>query len=445
MFLYKDNDEFQVISFVGVAYFLEEKISGRLRKTSLSSPRVVDLSSGNARFQQMDTVLRAVVEAIHASPTQAVLCLSGGASQALGWLLSVPRASSTVLEVTVPYSRIAMLQFLGKVPAQYTSKETAEDIALAAYNRALRLAIPGVPVAGIGFTGALVSATPKRGEHRCYVAARTQKGLWEYNLTLSKGKRDRVGEDEVTSRILIKAGTSGVEGLTSLADVCGVDLEFPLGLDDAFEKLNVSNKQYTEDEHLNQLIEGKVSIISFIKSQGLVSGGRKVILPGSFNPLHEGHIKLLEVACSMCEGSIPCFEISAINADKPPLSLPEIKKRVKQFQDRGKTVILTNQPYFYKKAELLPDSTFVIGVDTAVRLINTKYYDGSHEKMLEVLLGIQNLGCDFLVAGRKVGETFQVLSDLSVPEPVQKLFRGIDANTFRVDISSSELRAASAL
>ncbi|KAL2632505.1 hypothetical protein R1flu_003984 [Riccia fluitans] len=383
----------------------------------------------------MDTVLRAVVEAVHASPTQAVLCLSGGASQALGWLLSVPRASNTVLEVTVPYSRIAMLQFLGRVPAQYTSRETAEEIALAAYNRALRLAIPGVPVAGIGFTGALVSATPKRGDHRCYVAARTQSGLWEYNLTLSKGKRDRIGEDEVTSRILIK----------SLADVCGVDLELNLGLDDTFEKLNVSNKQYTEDEQLNQLIEGKISIMAFVKSQGLVYGGRKVILPGSFNPLHEGHIRLLEVACSMCEGSIPCFEISAVNADKPPLALGEIKKRVKQFQDIGKILILTNQPYFYKKAELLPDSTFVVGVDTAVRLINPMYYDGSYEKMLEVLLGIQNLGCDFLVAGRKVGETFQVLSDLDVPEPVQKLFRGIDANTFRVDISSTELRAASAL
>jgi hypothetical protein len=36
----------------------------------------------------------------------------------------------------------------------------------------------------------------------------------------------------------------------------------------------------------------------------------------------------------------------------------------------GKTVIISNQPYFYKKAELFPGSAFVIGADTVARLIN---------------------------------------------------------------------------
>jgi hypothetical protein len=36
-------------------------------------------------------------------------------AQALGWLLSVPGASGTVLEVVVPYSRASMAQLLGKV------------------------------------------------------------------------------------------------------------------------------------------------------------------------------------------------------------------------------------------------------------------------------------------------------------------------------------------
>lgn len=39
----------------------------------------------------------------------------------------------------------------------------------------------------------------------------------------------------------------------------------------------------------------------------------------------------------------------------------------------GKTVIISNQPYFYKKAELFPGSAFVIGADTAERLINVCY------------------------------------------------------------------------
>lgn len=39
-------------------------------------------------------------------------------------------------------------------------------------------------------------------------------------------------------------------------------------------------------------------------------------------------------------------------------------------KNAAKTVIISNQPYFYKKAELFPGSAFVIGADTVVRLIN---------------------------------------------------------------------------
>lgn len=62
-----------------------------------------------------ESCIRSAVEAIHSSPFQTVLYLAGGASQLLGWLLSVPGASNTVLEAFVPYSRMSMIQLLGKV------------------------------------------------------------------------------------------------------------------------------------------------------------------------------------------------------------------------------------------------------------------------------------------------------------------------------------------
>lgn len=37
----------------------------------------------------------------------------------------------------------------------------------------------------------------------------------------------------------------------------------------------------------------------------------------------------------MCDDGLPFFEISAINADKPPLSIAEIKRRVEQFRKAG--------------------------------------------------------------------------------------------------------------
>jgi hypothetical protein len=177
---------------------------------------------------------------------------------------------------------------------------------------------------------------------------------------------------------------------------------------------------------------------------GVVMGGRacQALLSGAFNPLHEGHLRLAEVAASILGAPID-FELSVLNVDKPPLSAEEILRRAGQFTNRV-YLWVTRAPTFVEKAELFPEATFVIGADTAERLVSPRYYQGEAQRLTEAFQRIRALGCRFLVAGREnEAGVFLGVEDLVLPDAVRDLFTGIPKSALHVPLSSSALRRQS--
>ena len=154
--------------------------------------------------------LHQVILQIHDAPHQGVLAVSGAGTQAVAWLLGVAGASRTILEVVVPYSRRSMIDWAGSEPEQFVSQETALIMAKAAYRRALELQEDGSPVVGLACTAAIASDRPKRGQHRAYVATWDDAGWTSYSLQLAKGHRDRAGEEELVSKLVVRALAAGV-------------------------------------------------------------------------------------------------------------------------------------------------------------------------------------------------------------------------------------------
>src|SRR5262249_48190385 len=162
---------------------------------------------------------------------------------------------------------------------------------------------------------------------------------------------------------------------------------------------------------------------------------------GSFNPLHAGHMGLARTAAAML-GTPVHFELSAVNVDKPPLTASEIRRRLAQFAWHA-TVELTRAPTFLEKSRLFGDTTFVIGADTAERLVAVRYYGGSERDMHAALDEMARRGARFLVAVRRdAGSRVRSLADAAVPTRFAGLFSEIPESRFRFDTSSSELRAA---
>jgi hypothetical protein len=127
--------------------------------------------------------------------------------------------------------------------------------------------------------------------------------------------------------------------------------------------------------------------------------------------------------------------------DKPPLAGDTVRHRLTQFAWKS-PVELTRAPTFLKKSRLFPGTTFVIGADTAERLVAPKYYGGDELQMHVALEEIANAKCSFLVAVRiDAAARIRALSDIPVPPRYADLFSEIPEHRFRFDTSSSEIRA----
>ncbi len=379
--------------------------------------------------------VRTLVQDIHDSPGLAVVALAGAGTQALAWVLGVSGASRTLLEAVVPYAERSMIDLVGRDPGQFVSDDTAREMARRCYERALGLREGSQPVLGLACTATIATDRPKRGEHRCHVATWDEAGVECLSLVLAKGQRDRAGEEEVVSRLVLSAlaGASGIDGAPERHAFLGL-------LDSEQVRADYSDHPGPVASLLDPA--GGVSRLVVEQDGGIREGApvHGAVLAGSFRPLHDGHRELAAAAAETL-GTPVTFELSVTNVDKPPLQGRDVFRRVRQFSDVG-PVVLTRAPTFREKAELLPGCTFVIGWDTAVRLVHPRYYGDDPEAMGLALSHIRDLGCRFLVAGRTDGGTFRTVEDVAVPPELAGLMEGLPESRFRKDVSSTELRSA---
>ena len=163
--------------------------------------------------------------------------ITGGGGAFFQWLLSMPGASSCLLEGRVPYAKESLVASLAEVGGRtidgvgFCSASMAARMAAAARDRAIALTpmVSQWPDAiGVASTATIVSHYPRRGEYRVHAAACTgpDAATTTYSHTFVKGARERQAEDAQCALLTLRALAEavGLEEARELA-ACGVRLE----------------------------------------------------------------------------------------------------------------------------------------------------------------------------------------------------------------------------
>ena len=436
----------------------------------------------------------------------ALHCTGGGVG-ALQLAFGTPGASSSLMEGSVPYSRSALRTFLGDAASfavvekdGFCEGTTAEIMARRSRQLATEhflgdhgfAAAAEANIFGVACTASLATVAPKRGDHRAYVAVSTDRGTKRYSCVLDKDLRSRAEEEDFVTSVIVEA----------IADAAGVGSRCAAGGDWQVQtgeggrlcgagicpgdrvEVSAKKRQPAVADALNDILEGRATRALFLPRAGARGGfacldeavlpGGSLVYPGSYNPLHVGHVQLALAARSAATGasgsdsqqphSSPAivFEISAMNADKAPLDAGELESRLSQFlpssplmrkaglEPGSYGVSVSNAPLFSAKSVLYPSCGFVMGTDTFTRVIDPKYYSESTTEMAAALMEVQMRGVHIYVGGRVDEDgAFETMNGVlraaqALPAKVRAMFTGLSEEEFRTDLSSTHLRAAAA-
>lgn len=291
------------------------------------------------------------------------LVITGGGSEAVSELLRHGGASTSFVEATIPYNQKALQEFLRleNEPTKCCSEVIAFGMALEQYHRIVDYGFTRYETIGISSTSILVKPGYK-GEKR-------EDGTKRKHYAFI-GISSLLGTRVIELDLGVSTNYSGVreEEETYLAEAITKALKYEVEQLDRLEA-NITNG-YNSNVPSFTVFDKELT---------------RCIYPGSFNPIHVSHMDI-DAHGAKLTNEKTTLEISISNVDKGDISLGELKLRVYNILKTHPNVyniVVTKAPKFVDKINVLgKDKTYLVGYDTALRIIDSKYYEEEEHRFV---------------------------------------------------------------
>lgn len=296
-----------------------------------------------------------LIEEIHKSNLYGYFVENGGPC-IVAELMKVSGASNTIKASKIPYSKeeSEKYKYFGKFN-RTVSKDYVDSILIA----------HGCDETNLTYASSFQLEKNTHG----YVGIRRHNNTEYYHLSIHDSSLNRQQKIELLNETCIKL----VHGRVT-KDCC-------------IDAVWFKNKEVCLDRTLQFISESNIfDNLCYIENGEILRledllrkahGKNLVIIKGSFNPIHEGHLSLVLELKKKYPNALYCFSISTNNFDKGQVDVRNLKQRVDLINKLGFGVLIYNHPLFEdlvkvlrnKSKEIqLKDVIFPIGADTWSRL-----------------------------------------------------------------------------
>lgn len=440
-----------------------------------TSHMIRDIASFTTEFPEVVADIERAIAELHTSRFLLAYATTGLGAILPTLIWGMGGCSRTLLEGLFTYDRGSTDDLVGRpIVEGYSSPTTASGMSAGVlffnYQRLFTLGRSGeLPnLIGAAMCGAVQTCRSRRGADVAEMSFRILRNgiICEWSIGLELKKEEPRGWQDLFACLVFMNGILSIAGIEQIK-IPAVE-RFKrmikncreLTEDNGFLKTDPRPYTFAIDEA--QLLSDGAIVINPDGSQSPLATltGKKIAnVSTSANPLSPLHFILLrEGVKAVGDGAIPVLELNAGNPDKGTLDVSELARRAGQAHGLCHVIVRMGSGRFIDKVKsmsgVLPDGQdYVVGIDTAERILNPKYYGGEDASdeirqaaLVDMLAAFSARNTAFYVVERcGYATTYDDLFG-KLPEGIgdmgRQIFRQLYTGTKSCAVSSTQMRDA---